>query len=167
MTITRAIGTTISAAAAMLLALCFAPAPTAASAAGPQVVTFEGAPYHGTGLQSRPKAILMSGDGSEFMAGRGRAGRRPHVGRLRWSTWTGTDARAWGAWWTDNCTPDCVHGLRIPYQVNVETYRPEVEHGHDVFTRMKVTFRGKDPVYPQQQVHVYKLRRQASGFFWG
>ncbi len=160
----RAIGILSSVGAAVMLAL--APA-SAVAAAGPQVVTFEGAPDHGQGLQSRPKVILISGDGSELLAGHGHASRHPRIGRLRWTTWTGTDSKAWGGWWIDNCTPDCVRGTHIPYRVNLEVYRPEVEQGYDLFTRMKVTFLGKHPSYPYKQTQVFKLRTQSKSFFWG
>src|SRR5947209_3799039 len=120
----RTAASVISVAAAVLL---LALAPAGALGSEPSLVTFEGAPYHGKGLQVRPRMILISGDGSAFLAGRGRASRHPRIGRLRWTTWSATEGKGWGGLWIDNCTPDCVHGRRIPYRVNLDVYQPEVE----------------------------------------
>ena len=49
-------------------------------------------------MQSRPKMITDSGDGSGY------------INKLTWSSWGGSQADGAGSQWVDDCTPDCATG---------------------------------------------------------
>ena len=94
-------------------------------------------------LVRSPQQIDYTGDGSQYLAGRGASSRHP--GNLQWTTWTTSEAQATGANWIDNCTPDCAAGKFHQYPATLRLYRPAVVGGHRVFTRMTVTFTGPRP----------------------
>lgn len=126
---------------------------------------FLGAPYQGKGLRVRPPEITYTGDGTGFFAGSGRPGHRPRVGRLHWSQWTPTSARAIGADWIDNCNPDCAGGYRRGYGVALHASAPEVIAGHNVFTRLAVSYTHKIPPYVRKRSYVLRLEYH-QGFYW-
>src|ERR1700722_4056224 len=104
----------------------------------------------GAALSRRPGLIVYFGDGAAFLAGRGRSALQ--TGRLRWTTWTSSDASAWGAdWHNDDCRPTCVGDTFVAYPVNVHLYRPRTLGGHLVFTRMTVAYTGARPPRPAFQ----------------
>jgi hypothetical protein len=128
------------------------------------VPVFLGAPYQGKGLAIRPSEITYTGDGTGFFAGYGKPSHSPHVGRIRWTQWTPTQATGTGGDWIDNCTPACANGLRTAYRVGLKLYDPAVIHGHNVFTRLTVTYR-RIP-YLHGHSTTLKLQYAYGGFTW-
>jgi hypothetical protein len=115
----------------------------------------------GAALGRRPRLIVYFGDGAAFLAGRGRSTLQP--GRLRWTTWTSSDARAWGAdWHNDHCRPSCVGDTFVPFPINLHLYRPRMLGGHLVFTRMTVTYTSARPPRPAFQQRSLTARLQYS-----
>jgi hypothetical protein len=90
--------------------------------------------------QVKPKEIIYSGDGSALFAGTSKISHH-----ISWSSWTATGASGSGAQWLNNCKPSCAGGKFSSYPVKLQASRPEVIAGHDVFTRLKVTYTGKRP----------------------
>lgn len=124
-----------------------------------------GVGQRGQGLRASPGVLTVSGDGAAFFAGLGRASHRPRVGRLHWSKWTPTDGVATGAYWMDNCRPDCASGLRTPYRVKLHAYRPEVVHGYNMFMQLAVAYTRKLPPYTKRRAYIMSLAYDR-GFFW-
>ncbi len=93
-------------------------------------------------LSVRPKYIINSGDGTSIIGG----GIGRIKGRIRWSSWNYTSgATGRGTNWIDNCNPDCAGGSYTGYPVKIHLYRPALEAGRWVFSRMTVTFPHKRP----------------------
>lgn len=119
-------------------------------------------------LQVRPKIIVWTGDGSGLFAGRGRP--RPKTrsfGRLHWTEWRGkSEARAWGANWFDDCSPDCAGGTFTAYAVNLRAFRPAFLAGYYVFTRMTVTYAHGRPSYVKTRSHTWRLVSNSGSYFW-
>lgn len=136
-----------------------------AAASLPQVPVFLGQPLQGKDPLVKPSRITYTGDGTGFFAGGGYASHRPRIGRLRWQSWTATQAVAKGANWLDNCTPDCASGLRTPYSVALTLWRPRLVGGYLVFTRINVTYTKRVPLrWPKR--FTMRLGHPVYGFVW-
>lgn len=133
----------------------------------PQMPSFSG-PLGHHDLQRRPYTIIISGDGSNFLAGRGQTSKHPRVGRLSWSQWSATDGRATGANWIDDCEPNCAQGTLHPYPITVHVYRPRVIAGRRLFTRLSYTYARGRPSYVKSRTTTLRLVYQAKfkTFFW-
>lgn len=83
----------------------------------------------------RPAEMVHSGDGSAYLAGNGASARSP--GKIRWTSWTGSEALGSGANWLNNCTPSCAQGKYTAYLSSVLAYRPKVLGDHLVLTLIR------------------------------
>lgn len=118
-------------------------------------------------LRVKPGVITYTGDNTGYLAGRGRASHRPKRGRLHWREWTSTHATATGADWGDDCLPSCATGLRTPFPVRVKLYRPRLEGGYDVFTRMRVTYTGARPPLASKRSYAMRVTyRPPDSWMW-
>ena len=108
-----------------------------ALAATPQIVSSIG-PVSRTNPEVKPGLIVYTGDGSGFLAGRGSSVR--HDGSINWTSYTATSATGLANNWEDNCSPNCAQGKFTGYPVTLKAYDPHVVLGHDIFTRMTVTY---------------------------
>src|ERR1700760_3723969 len=123
---------------AVLAALTMAA--SASAAALPGAVLSGATPKAGKNVKVRPKQIVYTGDGSGFLAGPGKAGRRPKPGNLKWSSWTSTAAQGTGDDWLNNCTPDCADGSFSQHAIRIKLYRPRTVLHVLVFTRLTVHY---------------------------
>lgn len=143
------------------------PPPPRAPVRIPHVPTFDGAPYHGKGLSIKPSNIVYTGDGTGALAGAAIGHRRrPRWRSLHWSSWTTTDAHGSGKDWVDNCKPDCAGGTFTGYEVRIHLYRPKYEHGHEVFTRMTLTFPGRRPRFQRHRTWTLRVVFSRGTFGW-
>lgn len=145
--------------------------PAAASALSTPLVANTNSESNGHGLFRRPELVVYSADGAAFVSGQGVPGSPVHPGRLHWTTWNSSEARAWGADWHDNCEPSCAQGTYFPYRANVHLYRPRVVGGHWLFTRMTVTYTGQRPPHPAYRTRASWTMRlgysaQYATYFW-
>jgi hypothetical protein len=76
----------------------------------------------------RPDRLLVAGEGSFY------------VGKMRWSAWTDRVARGRGIGAQDDCDPGCADGTFHRATAKVELWRPRRRCGHEVFTRMTLTW---------------------------
>ena len=133
----------------------------------PKVPVFDGAPYHGKGLQEKPYQIVYTGDGTGVLAGARRgSGKRPAWGHLKWTTWTATEALGSGVSWVDNCTPDCAGGKFNGYPVKIRLYRAQYEHNNEVFTRMALYYPQKRPPFQKSRSVTLKVIFNQGSFSW-
>jgi hypothetical protein len=90
-------------------------------------------------LRVRPKTYLLAcGDGSAGLS------------RLRWSSWTASEATASGRFSLNTCTPSCAQGKFITSPVLVVLWRPRaIPHypGQRDFAMMTVIYTGKRPAH--------------------
>jgi|SRR5450755_697967 len=90
------------------------------------------------GYQLGRHFIGWAGDGTGYLGGfSGDSSlERPFppddFGRLRWTTYNGTEGRAWGPDWLNNGNPDDAEETFTPYRVSVHLYR--LRNGN--FTRL-------------------------------
>jgi hypothetical protein len=118
-------------------------------------------------LQVKPGMMVYTGDGSGLFAGNGKASRRPHYGRIRWTEWSTTIARGSGANWLSNCNPACGDGTRTPYPVRLKAYRTGSRSGHLVFTRMTVTYtHDMPPLNWARRTQTWVLTAVGGRFSW-
>jgi hypothetical protein len=132
----------------------------------PLVPSFSG-PLSRHDLQRRPWAITISGDGSNFLAGRGTSGRR--TGHMTWTQWSTSDGRGTGANWVDDCKPDCADGTFRGYAIQIHVYRPRRIAGRMLFTRLTMTFTAGRPSYIHSRQSTLKLVYQPKydkTYFW-
>ncbi len=112
---------------------------------------------------SRPRIVVLVGDGSEFLGGY----KRGHysftnipANHLDWTTWNSTEGVARGGAWIDNQKPSVGAGMFGVYRVTVRVYRPI----RGVFTRMLVS--------SQHRLHYWGKRftaiaqRGSGGWSW-
>jgi hypothetical protein len=149
---------------ALLAALVLASA--AGAAALPGAVADGGNPKQGKNVLVRPKQIVYTGDGSGFLAGPGKAGRRPKPGKLKWSTWTSGAALGSGDDWLNNCEPFCAAGRFSQHAVDVKLFRPRKMLGLLVFTRMALHYTHGPNPFTHKSSESFKLTRAASQLFW-
>jgi hypothetical protein len=138
----------------------------AAGLAKVQVPAYSGPIVAGKNPQVRPGTIIYTGDGSGLLAGRGTRSRHPKFGRLHWTSWNATEARAFGADWVNNCVPFCAAGTFTPYPVNIRAYRPRLLEGHRIFTRLRVTYTGRLPEGVHNHVQIWNVDAGHGQYFW-
>lgn len=131
----------------------------------PRIISFSDVRPTPAVLRRKPGRIVYSGDGSALLAGTGSTFKH-----LVWTTWTGTEGRARGADWHDNCKPDCADGRFTAYPTTVRVYRPRRVAGKLLFTRMTTTYTGARPPYPgyHHRAVTYTLGHDAkfNTLFW-
>ena len=116
----------------------------ASAAVTPLAAASQGSPR--TALQHEPGSIGITMDWGMFVAGAGPSHRQ--TGSLRWTAWTGSQAVATGAQWTNSCTPSCATSTSwTAYPVKVRLFRPAMLGRHLVFTGMTVTYTAARPNY--------------------
>jgi hypothetical protein len=76
----------------------------------------------------KPKALQVAGEGS-FV-----------VEQMRWSFWGSRVARGRGIGAQDDCEPDCATGTFHRAAARVKLWRPRRKCGHEVWTRMTLTW---------------------------
>jgi hypothetical protein len=76
----------------------------------------------------RPKVLQVAGEGSFS------------VEKMRWSVWTNRVARGRGIGAQDDCAPDCATGTFHRAPARVRLWRPRRRCGHEVWTRMTLTW---------------------------
>ncbi len=130
---------------------------SAAAAATPTFPTFSGPPSK-TNPVVKPSEIIYTGDGSQFFAGEG----TKKAGKLDWTVWNRTEGLGTGEQWIDNCTPNCAGGTFSKVPVTLKAYRPEKASKYFIFTRLKVTYTGKQPGH--RKTFTWKVSYQ-QGFF--
>ena len=131
-----------------------------------QLPAYDGPIVAGKNPKVRPGTIIYTGDGSGALAGRGARSRHPKFGRLHWTTWNGTEGRAFGADWVNNCVPFCAAGTFTPYPVNIRVFRPRMLGGHRIFTRMQVTYTGKRPERNHNRVQIWTVSDGHGQYIW-
>lgn len=149
---------------ALLAALVLASA--ASAAALPGAVADGGNPKAGKNVLVRPKQIVYTGDGSGFLAGPGKAGRRPKPGNLKWSSWTKGAAQGSGDDWLNNCIPDCADGSFSQHAVSITLFRPRKMLGLLVFTRMRLRYTHGPNPFTHKSTESFKLTRAGTQLFW-
>lgn len=121
-------------------------------------------------LEVRPAVVDFTGDGSGALGGfnRHRSIPKPTLrtlrefGRLSWSTWNGHHARATGAIWLDNGSPDEAHGTFYPYGAEVRAFRPR----NGIFTRMAfVYWTGDVPHATVRSAHFYPATKYGPAYW--
>jgi hypothetical protein len=92
--------------------------------------------------QVRPGSYLLAcGDGSSYFA------------KLRWSSWTSTEATATGRFLLNGCSPNCAQGKWYNSQVLVVLWKTSAMPRHPrqrEFMRMTVIYTGKRPAHSSQ-----------------
>ena len=146
---------------------------TATFAAGASAASLPVLPTELTGRQAlevRPSVIDFTGDGSGFLGGTTRRTSIPKpqlktlhdFGRLHWSSWSRTDARATGAVWLDNGMPDEASGTFYRYSVEVRGFRPR----NGIFTRLAfVYWTGDVPHATVRSAHFYPASQYGPGYW--
>ena len=150
----------------LLCALALAMAGTASAAALPLAVADGGTPTKGKTVLVRPGQIVYTGDGSGFLAGPGKGGRRPKPGKLKWSSWTTRAALGSGEDWLNNCEPFCAAGTFSQHAVNIKLYRPRKLFGLLVFTRMTLHYTHGGNPFTHKSSETLKLAASGRQFFW-
>jgi hypothetical protein len=145
--------------ATLLLALLAAlvVASTAGAAGLPGALTDGGTVTKGQNVLVRPGQIVYTGDGSGFLAGPGKGGRRPKPTRLKWSSWTAGAAVGSGDNWLNNCEPFCAAGTFSQYATTIKLYRPRTMLGLSVFTRMTLHYTGRPNPFTHKPSQTFKL----------
>lgn len=102
----------------------------AANASQPQAVN------NCYGVKANPTKIILScGDGNTWL------------GKLKWSSWTNTQAVATGNYTANNCTPDCATGHTHSVPVKVTLSKPKTcpNQVNPVFKQAAIVYKGKRP----------------------
>jgi hypothetical protein len=102
-------------------------------------------------LQIGPAVVDWTGDSTAFLGGftGRRAVHRPSraslrwAGRLRWTSWTSSQALGTGAVWLDDGIPDNGQGTFYPFPAKARAFRPQ----HGIFTRLALTYRVQGTTY--------------------
>jgi hypothetical protein len=85
----------------------------------------------------RPDVLQVAGEGSFY------------VGKMHWSAWTNRVARGHGIGAQDDCDPGCADGTFHRAPARVKLWRPRPRCGHEVWTRMTLTWlHGPPPGIP-------------------
>jgi opacity protein-like surface antigen len=148
---------------AVAVALMAASGASAALAALPGVTSEASAPP-----KVKPKTIVYTGDGSEFFAG-AQSVSKSNFGSIHWSKWTRKKALGSGGNWLNDCKPNCAKGKFHGYPVTLKLTQPKKVAGHNVFTRMTVTYTQNLPPHAVKTT-TWKLTHSTSKsgtlFFW-
>jgi hypothetical protein len=139
---------------------------TASASALPSVLADGGTVTQGKNVLVRPKQIVYTGDGSGFLAGPGKAGRRPKPTKLKWSSWTSSMALGSGDDWLNNCKPFCAAGTFSQHAVSIKLSRPRTMLRLLVFTRMTVRYTHGTNPFTHKSSATFKLVRTGSTLFW-
>jgi hypothetical protein len=86
--------------------------------------------------QFKPKQITIAcGDGTV------------RVSRLKWTSWSSSQAKASGVYKVDRCNPDCASGRTQSFPVTITLSRPKScpGHKHKAFGRLSYAFGAKHP----------------------
>jgi hypothetical protein len=86
--------------------------------------------------QFKPKRIVLAcGDGASWL------------GKLKWTSWSGSTANAAGSYNAINCTPSCASGHAQSFPVKVTLSKPRNCPGqtHPAFKRAALTYTGTRP----------------------
>jgi hypothetical protein len=148
----------------LLTALALASSASAATL--PSVLADGGTVTQGKNVLVRPKQIVYTGDSSGFLAGPGKAGRRPKPGKLNWSSWTPGAALGSGDDWVNNCEPFCAAGTFSQHAVNIKLYRARTMLRLLVFTRMTLHYTHGPNPFTHKSSETFKLVRSGSLLFW-
>ena len=135
----------------------------APAAATPGLVTAAG-PVSATNPGVRPGAIFYTGDGSAFLAGRGRSAR--HTGQIDWTSYGATQAVGHGGQWINNCMPYCAAGHFSSYPINLRAFSPKVVGGHDIFTRLQLTYTGTRPSGVKTMSQTWTVQYRKGIYIW-
>jgi hypothetical protein len=135
----------------------------AAFAAVPEIVAFSGPPSNHS-PEARPPEIVYTGDGSGFFAGRGHSVR--HDGKIKWTSYGASSAKGTAANWLNNCTPSCAGGKFTAYPVTLSLSHAQTEHGHDIFTRMVVTYTGALPSGVKHHKQTWTVKYTHGAYVW-
>ncbi len=112
-----------------LAVLAVPSAALAANASQPQAINCQS-------LKFKPAKIILScGDGGTWL------------GKLKWSSWTNTQAVANGNYTANNCTPSCVAGHTHSTAVKVTLSKPKLCPGqvNPAFKQAVFTYKGTKP----------------------
>jgi hypothetical protein len=86
--------------------------------------------------QFKPKQITIAcGDGTV------------RVSKLKWTSWSSSQAKASGVYKVDKCNPDCASGRTQSFPVKITLSRPKTcpGHTHNAFGRLSYAFGAKHP----------------------
>jgi hypothetical protein len=87
------------------------------------------------GYKVRPATILVSGDGSGVLGGKG-FGEPPDYGTIRWTKFRRSGARGRGRMFINDCDPDCAGGTMHSTRAAIRAWR--VRKGH--YTRLSARY---------------------------
>jgi hypothetical protein len=135
----------------------------AALAADPGVITSSGPPSQHD-PEARPGEIIYTGDGSGLFAGRGHS--IAHPGKIKWTSYGATSAKATAANWLNNCTPSCAGGKFTAYPVTLSLSQAQTVHGRDIFTHMVVSYTGKLPSGVNQHKQTWTVKYKDGAYIW-
>jgi len=102
----------------------------AANSSQPQAI------YNCNALKAKPQKIILScGDGNTWL------------GKLKWSSWTSTQAVASGNYTANNCTPSCVAGHTHSVAIKVTLSKPKMcpNQVNPAFKQAVITYKGTRP----------------------
>ncbi len=116
----RVLAAVVAASAALLLSNSVAVAQAS--------TTYFGQGQDPADIAYRPNRLLVAGEGSFY------------VGKMRWSAWTDRVARGRGIGAQDDCDPGYSDGTFHRAPAKVRLWRPRRKCGHEVFTRMTLTW---------------------------
>jgi hypothetical protein len=92
--------------------------------------------YDGAGeFKVRPATVLVSGDGSGWLGGRG-FGEPPDYGTIHWTRFRRSGARGDGRMFINDCEPDCAGGTFSSWKAVIRARR--VRKGH--YTRLSARY---------------------------
>lgn len=144
---------------AVAAGLIAASSATAAMASVPGVTSVASAPP-----KVKPATLIYTGDGSAFFAGATKVSKT-NFGSLHWSKWNKKKALGSGGNWLNDCKPSCAKGNYHGYAVTLKLTRPRKLAGHNVFTRMLVTYTSNVPPHAVRST-TWKLTHSGKLFFW-
>lgn len=112
--------------------------------------------------QVMPARIIFTGDGTSVLSGYDGT-NIPRGEHLNWTNWTGTQGVGTGAFWGDDCNPDCAQGAWTAYPVKLRAFRPRTGH----FTRLAVHYKnivqGQDETYSIRHVNGFWVYEPPGG----
>jgi hypothetical protein len=88
------------------------------------------------GLKAKPQRITLScGDGNTWL------------GKLKWSSWTNTQAVAKGNYTANTCTPDCAAGHTHSVAIQVTLSKPKMcpNQVNPAFKQAVISYKGTRP----------------------
>ncbi|HEX5193101.1 MAG TPA: hypothetical protein VFW09_09885 [Solirubrobacteraceae bacterium] len=123
----------------------------------------------GADLVVKPGQIVFTGDGTGAIAGTRLPTQRGSG--ITWSSWTADTAHGTGKLWLNDCNPYCAGGTYHGYPVRLVAWKPGLEGGRLVFTRLTLFFTGDAPDgYPTDHYTFTDLHDAGPlypGYGWG